>query len=159
MSSSQRVEVYRNLHKDCFSVRALNGNQKGKVIDRVKSITLKEVTFVVQPAGRKRVLKEKRKNVHAFIRGIPTDEPLSESYEVKYDPYLNENFVMRKPTWTKESLDFLITEVSPRQLYRVDGTLAPPNPKQKYTDVIIKQAQKVHLSFGEDGHSIIKALP
>jgi hypothetical protein len=159
MSIPQRVEVYRNLHKNCFSVRALNGDKKGKVIDHVKSITLKEATFAVQPAGRKRVLKEKRKNVHAFIRGIPTNEPLEDSYEVKYDPYLNNTFVMKKPTWAKESLDFLVTEVYSRQLYRVDGTLAPVNPKQKYTDVVIKQAQKVHLSFIDDGHSRIEVLP
>ncbi|SVD12165.1 uncharacterized protein METZ01_LOCUS365019, partial [marine metagenome] len=41
-----RVEVYRNLHKGCFSVRALNGEDKGRVIDHVQSIMLRDATFV-----------------------------------------------------------------------------------------------------------------
>ncbi len=79
MQNSERVEVYRNLNKNCFSVRALTGENKGKVIDHVQEITLKDVKFAVQPAGRKRVLKEKQKHVNAFIRGTPTEEPLEPS--------------------------------------------------------------------------------
>ena len=63
MQNSERVEVYRNLHKNCFSVRALTGENKGKVIDHVQEITLKDVKFAVQPAGRKSVLKEKQKKI------------------------------------------------------------------------------------------------
>ena len=61
---NKNVEVYYNLHKKCLSVR-----KRGLVIDHVSSILLKNAEFVVQPAGRKRVVKEKRKNVHAYIRG------------------------------------------------------------------------------------------
>jgi len=32
-------------------------------------ICLQDVNFVVQPAGREKVLKEKKKNVHAFVKG------------------------------------------------------------------------------------------
>ena len=71
-----KVEVYRNLHKNCFSVR-----RKGKVIGYIEDsgihtrdveVYLTNVKFVVQPAGRRRVLKERRKNVHAFVRGTVT---------------------------------------------------------------------------------------
>ena len=82
------VEVYRNLQKKCWSVR-----QNGKVICHTDYITLKWSRFVVQPSGRSRVLKEKRKNVHAFVRGFlcsPRDSdwtpPFSWEY-VKYNPY------------------------------------------------------------------------
>ena len=82
------VEVYRNLQKKCWSVR-----QNGKVICHTDYITLKWCRFVVQPSGRSRVLKEKRKNVHAFVRGFlcsPRDSdwtpPFSWEY-VKYNPY------------------------------------------------------------------------
>ncbi len=64
-----RVEVYWNLHKRLFSVRALEGKDKGRVIDHVYGITLKDAKFVVQPAGRERVRREGKKNVHAFVRG------------------------------------------------------------------------------------------
>ena len=72
----EKVEVYRNLHKDCFSVR-----KRGKVIGyiyddglhfRDTEMHLTDVKFVVQPGGRARVLRELKKNVHAVIRGIVT---------------------------------------------------------------------------------------
>ena len=89
-----RVEVYRNLHKNCFSVRALSGENKGRVIDHVQSIMLKDATFAVQPAGRERVLREQRKNFHAFVRGTITDQPIQHGVPVRYNPYLNNAFVI-----------------------------------------------------------------
>ena len=166
MQNSERVEVYRNLHKNCFSVRALTGENKGKVIDPVQEITLKDVKFAVQPAGRKRVLKEKQKNVHAFIRGIPTEEPLEPSlmwdkapYSVRYDPYVNESFIMKYPQWTEESMKFLYEDVYQRRLMKRDGGLLPPRPNQTYKTLVIKEAKKAHLSFTDDGHSRIEVLP
>lgn len=64
-----RVEVYWNLHKRCFSVRALEGVDRGRVINHADKVLLRDVSFVVQPAGRKRAIRENRKNVHAFVRG------------------------------------------------------------------------------------------
>lgn len=54
-----RVEVYVNLHKQCLSVRALEGPHKGRVINRTDSITLKDVKYVVQPAGHSRRTEER----------------------------------------------------------------------------------------------------
>ena len=62
-----KIEVYRNLHRDCFSVR-----HKGKVVGYLhdnEQLALTNVKFVVQPAGRAKVLRENKKNVHAFVRG------------------------------------------------------------------------------------------
>ena len=59
------VEVYRNLHKKCWSVR-----QRGKVKLHTDYICLKDVEFKVSQKGRERVLREQRKNVHAFIKGF-----------------------------------------------------------------------------------------
>ena len=64
-----RVEVYWNLHKHLFSVRALEGEHKGRVIDHSYGVRLSNATFVSQPAGRERVRREGKKNVHAFVRG------------------------------------------------------------------------------------------
>lgn len=52
-------------HKNMFSVR-----QKGKVVAYTDNIVLKNCEYVVGEGGRQRVLKTRRKNVHAFIRGI-----------------------------------------------------------------------------------------
>jgi len=77
-----RVEVYRNLHNDSFSVRLLRPSPsgpihrgrrlKGTVIRHVpnhEALYLQNVKFAVQPAGHARVLHEGKKNVHAFVRG------------------------------------------------------------------------------------------
>ena len=90
-----RVEVYWNLHKGLYSVRALEGENKGRVIARVPSLVMEDVSFVVQPAGRAKVLREQRKNVHAFVRGewwedISVVESASDtqSTKVTYNPYV-----------------------------------------------------------------------
>ena len=47
-----KIEVYRNLHKKCFSVR-----HKGRVVMHLQDheqLSLTNVKFVVQPAGRAR---------------------------------------------------------------------------------------------------------
>ena len=90
-----RVEIYFNLHKKVFSMR-----HKGKVIAHVCNAMLKNVTYVVQPAGRARVLRENKKNVHAFARGELVEKlPVYDaegSYVAnvaKYNPYKAATFV------------------------------------------------------------------
>ena len=89
-----KTEIYRNLHKKCFSVR-----QRGRVVghlmdDPTEHVLLKDVKFAVQPAGRRKVLREKRKNVHAFVRGdmvsphsVPYPGLNQFTNEVTYNPY------------------------------------------------------------------------
>ena len=85
------VEVYRNLHKHCFSVR-----YKGHVIAHATQLYLEDVSFVVREGGRQRVLREKRKNVHAFLKGTlskpPSEVRPQYSLEVCYNPYKHKNF-------------------------------------------------------------------
>ena len=81
---NKNVQVYYNLHKKCLSVRR-----------RVSTIMLKNATFHVQPAGRKRVLKEKRKNVHAYVSGerVAVASFDGSSERITYNPYKNKSFV------------------------------------------------------------------
>ena len=99
-----RVETYYNLHKKCLSYRPSGGKVK-----HAKAIILNDVKFAVQPAGRERVRRENRKNVHAFVRGMPAwvaglDDSL-EDYtpdnmerkgyrRITYNPYSFGSFVM-----------------------------------------------------------------
>lgn len=62
------VRVYRNLTRGCLSVM-----RRGLVVAHVESVALHGARFVVQEAGRQRVLRDRRKNVHAFVEGIWTD--------------------------------------------------------------------------------------
>lgn len=64
-----KVDIYRNLRRDCWSVRSREQSNYGDVIAHTKYAIVNDVTFVVSEAGRQRVLREKRKNVHAFVRG------------------------------------------------------------------------------------------
>lgn len=81
------VEIYRNLNKNCFSVR-----HRGVVIAHVDSISLRDCHMVVQPAGHKKCVRERRKNVHAFIRGYYTLEPEPVNKSISYHPYWNNYF-------------------------------------------------------------------
>lgn len=64
-----KVFVYRNLHKKCFSVKALEGPHKGRVVSWVNEIFLAGAVFKVSQAGRARVIREQSKNVHAGVVG------------------------------------------------------------------------------------------
>ena len=61
-----RVKVYYNLQKDCLSVIDA---QTGLLYCHAHRVELHNAKFRVQLAGRNRVVKEKRKNVHAYIVG------------------------------------------------------------------------------------------
>lgn len=64
-----RVFVYYNLHRKLWSVKALEGENKGRVIAHAEAVLLADASGKVSEAGRQRVLREKRKNVHAGIVG------------------------------------------------------------------------------------------
>ena len=89
MNHYSQSEVYFNLRKNLFSVR-----QNGLVVAHERCVVLEDVVFKVSQAGRARVLREKRKNVHAFVKGV-----LSKQYVDKYDglarynPYETETFL------------------------------------------------------------------
>ena len=64
-----KVDVYRNLHQKCFSIRSREKDTYGKVIAHAETVAVRNAQFVVQPAGRDKVIKTGVKNVHAFVRG------------------------------------------------------------------------------------------
>ena len=91
IDEKRRVYVYFNLHKKVWSVR-----QKGTPVEHTKHIMLKDARFLVGQAGRKKVLKEKRKNVHAGVSGYIVDRvPNVPDFctTVHYNPYKNETFI------------------------------------------------------------------
>jgi hypothetical protein len=45
----------------------------GLVLGHASAVDLQEASFIVREAGRQQVIKEKRKNVHAFVRGKVID--------------------------------------------------------------------------------------
>lgn len=62
------VKVYRNRHKSAWSVVV-----SGKVSRYADSLLLKDCKFRVQPAGHQRYLRDKVRNVHAYVQGRLTE--------------------------------------------------------------------------------------
>lgn len=66
----QQVDCYRNLNrKDCFSIRARQGQYRGLVAGYGRSVVIENPRFVISERSRHRVIQEGVKNVHAFVRG------------------------------------------------------------------------------------------
>ena len=93
-----RVFVYFNLHKKVWSIRALEGPERGLVIGHSVSLLLANPKPKVSQKGRERVLREKCKNVHAGITGElvhKEGEGYFPGFEVTYNPYKYKTFVYK----------------------------------------------------------------
>lgn len=96
IDESRKVFIYKNLHKNCWSVK-----QDGLVKMHTHDLSLFDCSFRVNAKGREKVLKEKRKNVHAGISGyidLPWEEEnvSREGQAAKlamYNPYKYKSFV------------------------------------------------------------------
>lgn len=96
----QNVFIYRNTHRNCWSIRS---SSTKKVVAHAKEFLVEDAQFKVSQAGRERVIREKKKNVHAGIQGklisyVDLRDRCSEfcilgSSEVTYNPYLYSTFV------------------------------------------------------------------
>jgi len=89
------VKVYRNLHNGKFSI-----TQRGAVVGHCSELKMQKCMFLVNQAGRQRVIATKHKNVHAFICGFIVD--LNTEYvkgwqvlDVYYNPYQYSSFVYK----------------------------------------------------------------
>lgn len=93
-----KVFVYFNLHRKCWSLKAMEGPRKGRVIGHCSTLALDGVTFKVSEAGRQRVLRERKKNVHAGVVGwLREDVPTPSVWwkQAYYNPYKVETFVTK----------------------------------------------------------------
>ncbi len=68
------------------------------MVGHTKSIRLKECYFVVNEAGRQRVIRTGRKNVHAYVLGYIADKPsrydLGPARAGMYKPYESGRFLI-----------------------------------------------------------------
>jgi hypothetical protein len=90
----EKVFVYRNLHKQTFSVKNM---ETGLVVAHSDNVMLVDCKFKVSERGRQRVLREKRKNVHAGVVGYYMGEHLigATQSHATYNPYLYPSFIDR----------------------------------------------------------------
>lgn len=118
---NKKVFVYKNLHKNCWSVK-----QSGLVKAHALELNLYDCVLKVSKAGQQRVRNQKCKNVHAGVSGYLepyhfglsheaelNDEartfqraweglPNSQMREITYNPYKYDSFVHaddQTPRW------------------------------------------------------------
>lgn len=82
-----KVAVYWNLHKKCWSIQSREGEDYGKLFDHAETVRLQHCQFKVSEAGRQRVLRENRKNVHAFVVGELVTYDTTDGRRVSFGNY------------------------------------------------------------------------
>lgn len=118
-----RVEVYFNLHKHVFSVRQCS---TGRVILHTDKVHIRDPQFVVRKSGRERVLREGKKNVHAFVRGeIAHFDDFNPDYLdyslVSYNPYKHDTFIDVQDVTPVRTAKRAMLEVRQVKPYSLDG--------------------------------------
>ena len=106
LDPAKPVLVYRNLKHGKSSPPLYSIQQNGKVVDRRHRVLLSDASFVVREGGRQRVLKEKRKSVHAFVKGrlvdehgvfgIDADTKSDLPIRITYNPYAGPDFIIKQ---------------------------------------------------------------
>ena len=87
------VRVYFNLHKKTWSIKDRKTN---RVLGWSDKIFLRECNMIVSEKGRQRVLRDKRKNVHAYVDGILTANDYDDTpYAFTYNPYKYDSFIVK----------------------------------------------------------------
>jgi len=109
-----RVAAYFNLHKNIFSLQSREKDTYGKVIGHVESVVLKSPKFVVRQAGREKVLKDKKKNVHAFVVGHLVDavDTTNNSKAITYNPYKYSTFVVKDTEQPIEQAEYAVLRLA-----------------------------------------------
>lgn len=100
-----RIRVYRNLRNGLLSIQSKT-SAGWRVTEHAESVHLEDAVFKVSEAGRQRVLRERRKNIHAYVEGerittwpdphlttwkAPSNKTV---YRVVYDPFKMKTFRM-----------------------------------------------------------------
>jgi len=136
LDTAKPVKVYWNLHRKCFSIQ-----QKGLVVAHADMVKLSDVTFKISEAGRQRVIKEQRKNVHAYMIGTLTDElfRIGSSHALTYNPYKVGAFVIRHSTWSSQ----FITNKVGDEVHTAKDAVAVVN---KMLDGTARSSIRVHLN-------------
>lgn len=96
-----RVRVYRNLRNKLLSVQ-VKTDKGWRVHGHYVFVHLKNCHFESRDAGRNRVRRTKRKNVHAWIEGdmTPNTWKAISPRMAKYNPYRNDAWI-DATTYTK----------------------------------------------------------
>ena len=108
---NQQVEVYRNLNKG--RVFSIKDKKSGLVVAIGDKFKVENVTCKVREGGRQRVIREKRKGVHAFLISTYAGEcemDIGNMNELTYDPYTMDSFINKDTGEKVFDADFVYFE-------------------------------------------------
>lgn len=93
--------IYRNLHRGNFSIQSYIKDKRGyRVTDRASIAIFQDCTLRVYESGRQKVIREKKKNVHAYVESaaykiIFGNIDTINLREIYYNPYNFDSFVYK----------------------------------------------------------------
>lgn len=95
VSRGQKVMVFRNLRNGKWSIKDYKTDL---VLGYADEVRLENVEFRVRQGGRRKVLEQKQKNVHAFVIGNFAGHTAegTEVEEVYYNPYKVSQFTSKE---------------------------------------------------------------
>ena len=116
-------DVYYNLRSKLWSV---TDRATGRVAKHTAEILVLDACFVVRPSGVERARREKRKNVHAFVRGsavklTPSVAELAPGLlagpwtRIRYNPYEHTAFMAVTPEGEKPVTTASVVRMDPDQ--------------------------------------------
>lgn len=78
-----RVRVHFNLLTHLWSITAMSGPNRGRVVQHSDTFALTQCKFIVSEAGRQRVLAKRHRLVHAWVEGLvaPVSHPPKDAVE------------------------------------------------------------------------------
>jgi sulfatase maturation enzyme AslB (radical SAM superfamily) len=93
-----KIRVHYNFHKKLFSIVSREKKNYGKVIQHTNNFAIFDARFHVSEKGRRRVLKERCKNVHAYCSGVSkkNNYTITSLAEITYNPYKYKTFVSKE---------------------------------------------------------------
>jgi hypothetical protein len=105
------VDVYKNLHTGSFSIRCAKSKL---VLGHCETVRLQDGIFKVSESGRLKTISEKRKRVHAYVRGtlLGVNESRDDSFTqlIYYNPYVTSHFVNNETHSVIERADEVFIE-------------------------------------------------
>lgn len=113
LENLQQVEVYRNLHVNKGKVFSIRDKKTGLVVARGNKFRIENVECKVREGGRKKVIREKKKNVHAFPIGLYSGEcemNTSQMIELYYNPYTTNSFINKETGEAVNEVDLIYFE-------------------------------------------------
>lgn len=91
LDPNKPIEVYRCLNRKghIYSIR-----QNQQVVGHTDQLNIENCSFVVNNGGKQRAIASGQRNVHAFIRGTLSQEPLTASKPLRYCPFSQKGFMI-----------------------------------------------------------------